>query len=61
MNNDTHVYCTDCKYFVLAEDKTYGSYIGCCPNELNCNILNFEDSTSLKERPLYEARQISEK
>lgn len=55
MNSDTHVYCTNCKHFVLTEDKINGGYVGSCPNELKCNILNFEDSTPLKERPLYEA------
>jgi len=42
INSDTHVYCTNCKHFVLAEDKINGSYVGSCPNELKCNILNFE-------------------
>jgi hypothetical protein len=54
MNKDTHVYCTKCKHFVLAEDKIYGGFIGTCPNELDCNIWDCEDSKPYEERPLYE-------
>ena len=56
MNSNTHVYCTNCKYFKLAEDKIYGGYVGVCPKELDCNIFDCEDSVPFKERPMYEEK-----
>jgi len=49
MDENMHVYCTDCKYFRLDdENKPY------CPFESECDIWNCEDSKSLLDRPKYE-------
>jgi len=46
---NTHVYCTDCKWFRLDDGKK--PY---CVYEDICDIWNCEDSKPFRERPYYE-------
>ena len=52
MDEDTHVYCTNCKWFRI-DDKD----IPYCPFEDICDIGNCEDSMAFKDRPNYEERK----
>lgn len=52
MNQDKHVYCTDCKWFKLDNE-----YIPYCIYEDQCNIWNCEDSKPFSERPKYEEKK----
>ena len=49
MNKDEYVYCTNCKYFELLNNKT-----PFCTNIDKCNIYHPEDSFPYKDRPCYE-------
>lgn len=52
MNEDTHVYCTNCKWFRIDDED-----IPYCPFEDTCDIGNCEDSMSFADRPRYEERE----
>ena len=52
MNKDTHVYCTNCKWFRIDDED-----IPYCPFEDICDIGNCEDSMAYKYRPNYEERK----
>lgn len=52
MNQDTHVYCTHCKWFMMDDE-----YIPYCLFEDICDITNCEDSMSFTDRPKYEERE----
>ena len=52
MNEDTHVYCTKCKWFRIDDED-----IPYCPFENTCDIGNCEDSMAYKYRPNYEERK----
>ena len=55
MNEDTHVYCTRCKWLEISEiDNEYFIH---CPFENTCDIGNCEDSMAYKHRPNYEERK----
>jgi hypothetical protein len=48
IDEDTHVYCTDCIHFRLCDEG-----IPYCYHEDECNINNCEDSFPFKERQKY--------
>lgn len=52
MNEDTHVYCTHCKWFRIDDED-----IPYCPFEDTCDIGDCEDSMAYKYRPNYEERK----
>ena len=52
MDEDTHVYCTNCKWFRIDDED-----IPYCPFENTCDIGNCEDSMSFADRPRYEERE----
>ena len=52
MDEDTHVYCTNCKWFRIDDED-----IPYCPFENICDIGNCEDSTPYKYRPHYEEKE----
>ena len=55
MNEDTHVYCTRCKWLEISEiDNEYFIH---CPFENDCDVDNCEDSMPYKYRPNYEERK----
>lgn len=49
MDENTHVYCTHCKWFRLDDE-----YIPYCPFENECDIYDCEDSRQFRDRPHYE-------
>lgn len=51
MNENKHVYCTNCFYFRLDDEE-----LPYCVYEDKCNINNCEDSRPFKERPYYEEK-----
>lgn len=51
MDENTHVYCVDCKWF--RTDDEYKPY---CPFEEECDIWNCEDSKPFRERPRYKEK-----
>ena len=55
MDENTHVYCTNCEYFRLDdESKPY------CPFEGECDIWDCNDSKPFIQRPKYEESIINE-
>jgi len=51
MDNDTHVYCTNCMHFRLCDEG-----IPYCYFENNCDINNCEDSVAFMHRPFYTSK-----
>ncbi len=51
MNQNTYVYCTNCKWFRIDDNE-----IPYCPYEDQCDINDCEDSMSLNYRPYFERR-----
>lgn len=52
INLDTHVYCTQCKWFRLDDEE-----IPYCPWEDRCEIRNCEDSMRFEDRPYWEIKE----
>jgi hypothetical protein len=52
VNENTHVYCTDCLHFRLCDEG-----LPYCYYENKCNINNYKDSKPFTERPKYQRKE----
>lgn len=56
LSEETHVYCTDCKHFLIEYCESIDDYLINCIYTDKCCFEDIEDSKPYSERPNYEVK-----